>query len=102
MNLPPEGFRHERDSLDAMARFQGYIEREQAAVRKAAREERRVIPAAFSYQIVPGLSREMVDRLTEVRPETLGRASRVARRHACGRCRDCGLARQAFVVDPAR
>jgi tRNA uridine 5-carboxymethylaminomethyl modification enzyme len=37
----------------------------------------RRIPADFRFLGVPGLSREMVDRLTQVRPETLGQASRV-------------------------
>jgi tRNA uridine 5-carboxymethylaminomethyl modification enzyme len=37
-----------------------------------------VIPAAFQYRGIPGLSREAVERLTAVRPVTLGQASRVS------------------------
>ena len=39
--------------------------------------ESRHIPAWFEYQGVPGLSREMVEKLTRVRPRTLGQASRI-------------------------
>ena len=35
------------------------------------------IPAAFDYAGIPGLSREVVERLTAVRPATIGQASRV-------------------------
>ena len=77
LDLPASGFRHELDSLDAAARFEGYIERALADIRKAARAERRPIPADFVYAGLPGLSREMIERLTSVRPETLGQAGRI-------------------------
>ena len=41
------------------------------------RQESRRIPAEFPFQLIPGLSREMVQRLSEVRPETLGQAGRI-------------------------
>lgn len=77
LDLPASGFAHEADSLEAEARFQGYVDREHAEVRKAARAESRFIPRWFAYAGVPGLSREIVERLTEVRPETLGQAGRI-------------------------
>jgi tRNA uridine 5-carboxymethylaminomethyl modification enzyme len=40
-------------------------------------DEARRIPVAFSYAAIPGLSREIVERLTHVRPETIGQAARV-------------------------
>src|ERR1044072_7912417 len=43
----------------------------------ARREERRRIPDDFPFARVPGLSREVVHRLSQVRPETLGQASRI-------------------------
>ena len=39
--------------------------------------ESRLIPSWFEYQGVPGLSREMVEKLSRVRPRTLGQASRI-------------------------
>jgi len=39
--------------------------------------ERRPIPAEFVYQEIPGLSREVRDKLDKVRPGTLGQAARI-------------------------
>ena len=36
------------------------------------------IPDAFDYEAIPGLSREVRERLTLVRPHSLGQASRIA------------------------
>jgi tRNA uridine 5-carboxymethylaminomethyl modification enzyme len=41
------------------------------------RQESREIPREFRYDGIPGLSREMVERLTAVRPDTLAHAQRV-------------------------
>lgn len=64
-------------SLEAEARYDGYLQRQAAELARAQREENRRIPADFAFDRVPGLSREVVQRLTDVRPETLGQASRV-------------------------
>jgi tRNA uridine 5-carboxymethylaminomethyl modification enzyme len=64
-------------SLRTTLRFEGYLRRQERAVeRRLALEELR-IPPAFSYDGVPGLSREVRQRLGEVRPETVGQAERV-------------------------
>jgi tRNA uridine 5-carboxymethylaminomethyl modification enzyme len=39
--------------------------------------ERRTIPAGFGFQGIPGLSREVQDKLERVRPATLGQAGRI-------------------------
>ena len=39
--------------------------------------ERRLIPEAFEFAGIPGLSREVRDKLERVRPETLGQAARI-------------------------
>ncbi|HZD47961.1 MAG TPA: hypothetical protein VE178_04380, partial [Silvibacterium sp.] len=41
------------------------------------RAEERIIPASFDYTTVSGLSREMHEKLTRVRPSTIGQASRI-------------------------
>ena len=61
----------------AELKYQGYLKRDAAQWRRTLQQERRSIPTAFSYAEVPGLSREVVERLTSIRPETLGQASRV-------------------------
>ncbi len=67
----------DRAAIEADVKYAGYIERERAAVARTKREEHRVIPDGFDYSGLPGLTREAVERLSLVRPETLGQASRI-------------------------
>jgi tRNA uridine 5-carboxymethylaminomethyl modification enzyme len=64
-------------SLETEVKYEGYLKRQRLVVERAQREERHAIPAAFKFEGVPGLSREVVQRLSEVRPGTLGQASRI-------------------------
>ena len=67
----------ELSSVETVVKYEGYLRRQEASVARRARDERRRIPAGFSYEAVPGLSREVVSRLSAVGPETLGQAGRV-------------------------
>jgi tRNA uridine 5-carboxymethylaminomethyl modification enzyme len=64
-------------SVETEFKYEGYIRRQLAQVDRQRRQEDRRIPDTFSFHGVPGLSREMVDRLSDIRPGTLGQASRV-------------------------
>lgn len=64
-------------SLETEFKYEGYLRRQRTTVERQRRQEGRVIPHALVYHGIPGLSREMVERLTAVRPETLGSASRI-------------------------
>jgi tRNA uridine 5-carboxymethylaminomethyl modification enzyme len=64
-------------SVETTVKYDGYLKQEQARAERARREERRRIPCDFPFGRVPGLSREVVERLSQVRPETLGQASRI-------------------------
>jgi len=64
-------------SVETAVKYEGYLVRQEQAVARAQRAERRRIPDAFPFDRVPGLSREMVQRFTETRPETLGQAQRI-------------------------
>jgi tRNA uridine 5-carboxymethylaminomethyl modification enzyme len=64
-------------SLETDFKYEGYLRREQASVDRQRRQEGRPIPAHFEFAGIPGLSREMIQRLTEARPVTLGQASRL-------------------------
>jgi tRNA uridine 5-carboxymethylaminomethyl modification enzyme len=64
-------------SVETEFKYEGYIRRELVAVERQRRQENRGIPAQFAFAGVPGLSREVVDRLSQVRPSTLGQAGRV-------------------------
>ena len=64
-------------SVETAVKYDGYLKQEAARAERTRREERRRIPEGFPFSRVPGLSREVVHRLSQVRPETLGQASRV-------------------------
>lgn len=64
-------------SAEVTVKYEGYLKRQEREIQLAKRGERRRIPADFRYSSVPGLSREVVERLEQVRPDTLGQASRI-------------------------
>jgi tRNA uridine 5-carboxymethylaminomethyl modification enzyme len=64
-------------SVETTVKYAGYLKQESARAERTRREERRRIPPEFPYARVPGLSREVVQRLSQVRPENLGQASRI-------------------------
>lgn len=63
--------------VEVRAKYEGYIRRELELLEKMQKNEGKVISAQFSFEEVPGLSREVVERLQKVRPVTLGQALRV-------------------------
>jgi tRNA uridine 5-carboxymethylaminomethyl modification enzyme len=71
----PEWGDTEEGRADAL--YRPYVERQQREWEVVQRDSRLWIPAELDYQVVPGLSNEMVERLTAARPETLDQASRV-------------------------
>ena len=64
-------------SVETEFKYEGYLKRQIASVERQRRQESRGIPPEFSFAGIPGLSREMVERLSAVRPATLGQASRI-------------------------
>ncbi len=66
----------ERDGVVNELRYAGYIERQQREAERARNDEELQIPAAMSYTL-PGLSREMTEKLSFVRPVSIGQASRI-------------------------
>jgi tRNA uridine 5-carboxymethylaminomethyl modification enzyme len=64
-------------SVETAVKYEGYLVRQEQAVNRARHAERRRIPDRFPFDRVPGLSREMIQRFSEARPETLGQAQRI-------------------------
>jgi tRNA uridine 5-carboxymethylaminomethyl modification enzyme len=64
-------------SVEVSVKYAGYLRRQEREVETAHRHERRRIPSDFPFDRVPGLSREVVQRLTQIRPDTLGQALRI-------------------------
>jgi len=59
-------------------RYEGYIERQEKDLERLRREEDRRIPRDFEFERMPGLSREVVEKLRRARPETLAQAARIS------------------------
>jgi tRNA uridine 5-carboxymethylaminomethyl modification enzyme len=81
MTLPgtPEPIAHAAaiEQLDILAKYQGYIDRQQDEVERHRATEDTRLPEDIDYAAVGGLSREAQQKLTQHRPETLGQASRI-------------------------
>ncbi|MGB8886601.1 MAG: tRNA uridine-5-carboxymethylaminomethyl(34) synthesis enzyme MnmG [Candidatus Korobacteraceae bacterium] len=74
--LPTE-IRNELKSVETEIKYSGYLDQQTKAIERLKRSEQRMIPDWFDYAKVSGLSREMNEKLTRVRPRTLGQASRI-------------------------
>jgi tRNA uridine 5-carboxymethylaminomethyl modification enzyme len=64
-------------SAETAVKYAGYLRRQASEIERARKDERRRIPGDFHFERVPGLSREVVQRLNQIRPDTLGHALRI-------------------------
>ncbi len=64
-------------SVETTVKYAGYLRRQESEILRASKDERRRIPPEFPFGRVPGLSREVVERLGQIQPDTLGHALRV-------------------------
>jgi tRNA uridine 5-carboxymethylaminomethyl modification enzyme len=64
-------------SAETTVKYAGYLRRQEAEIERSRKDERRRIPPGFPFENVPGLSAEVVQRLAQVRPDTLGHALRI-------------------------
>lgn len=64
-------------TIETELKYAGYLQQQERLVERLKGAEARVIPPEFSFLRIPGLSREIGDRLERVRPTTLGQASRI-------------------------
>jgi tRNA uridine 5-carboxymethylaminomethyl modification enzyme len=65
------------EQLDIRARYEGYIRRQTAEINRHRATETMEIPGDFDYWAPGGLTYEAKDKLTRIRPATLGQASRI-------------------------
>jgi tRNA uridine 5-carboxymethylaminomethyl modification enzyme len=65
------------EQLEIQAKYQGYIERQQDEVEKSLAHETLLLPGDIDYADVHGLSFEVRQKLAQMRPQTLGQASRL-------------------------
>ncbi len=64
-------------TVETEIKYAGYMAQQERQIRQLESAESRVIPDAFIYEGIPGLSNEVRQKLTRVRPTTLGQARRI-------------------------
>jgi tRNA uridine 5-carboxymethylaminomethyl modification enzyme len=64
-------------TIETEIKYAGYINQQERQISRLKDSERRRIPSGFAYATVPGLSREIREKLARVNPETLGQAARI-------------------------
>ena len=64
-------------TVETEIKYAGYIQQQERQVKHLVDAERRPIPFEFSYTDLPGLSREVQEKLQRVRPQTLGQAGKI-------------------------
>ncbi|HWW22564.1 MAG TPA: tRNA uridine-5-carboxymethylaminomethyl(34) synthesis enzyme MnmG [Edaphobacter sp.] len=74
----PNWVRNEMKTVETEIKYSGYLDQQKRSMEKMKKAERRAIPEWFDYSSVSGLSTEMKQVLSRVRPQTLGQASRIA------------------------
>ena len=64
-------------TVETEIKYSGYIAQQERQVVRLKNAERRAIPGDFQFAAIPGLSKEIQDKLARVRPGTLGQAARI-------------------------
>jgi tRNA uridine 5-carboxymethylaminomethyl modification enzyme len=66
------------EQVEIQIKYAGYISRQLEEIAKSQRHENSLLPPEFDYSKISGLSNEVVAKLTDARPETIGKASRIS------------------------
>lgn len=73
-DLPKEVF----EQVEIMVKYEGYIARQEQQIKEMRRIECKIIPDDIDYKSLKGLRLEAVEKLSKIRPENLGQASRIS------------------------
>lgn len=65
------------EEMEITVKYEGYIARQEAAVRKAARMENEKLPPDMDYLSLDGISTEARQKMDKIRPLSLGQAARI-------------------------
>ena len=74
----PELSARERDKVNTLIKYEGYIKRQERQVEQFKKLEDRQIPKDFSYEGLQGLRKEAIEKLDKIRPSSVGQASRIS------------------------
>jgi tRNA uridine 5-carboxymethylaminomethyl modification enzyme len=78
LSPPPSSLSEKvKEQVEISCKYEGYIRRQEAEVKRFKNLESIRIPDDFSYRHIPGLSNELIEKLSSIRPRSLGQASRI-------------------------
>ncbi|HAS21888.1 MAG TPA: tRNA uridine-5-carboxymethylaminomethyl(34) synthesis enzyme MnmG, partial [Idiomarina loihiensis] len=66
------------EQVEIQIKYAGYITRQQEEIAKQQRHENTLLPSPFDYAKIKGLSNEVVAKLNDHQPETVGKAARIS------------------------
>ena len=64
-------------SLETSIKYEGYLKQQEREVEKLRKAESKRLPPEMNYKEMPGLSREIVEKLTRIQPQSIAQASRI-------------------------
>ncbi len=73
-NIPPSV----QEQVEIEAKYKGYISRQNQQIEKFKKMENFTLPSQFHYETIPGLRKEAQQKLEQLRPVSLGQASRIS------------------------
>jgi tRNA uridine 5-carboxymethylaminomethyl modification enzyme len=76
--VPVPGMEPTEELAEVALKYEGYLEREHELVEKMQRLERYRVPPGFDYHAVRAITMEAREKLSKIRPDTLGQASRIS------------------------
>lgn len=76
--LDPRLKKEIKEEVEIQIKYDGYIKRQTDGVERFKKLEDKKIPADFDFRNVKGLSREVIEKLEEVRPISIGQAGRIS------------------------
>src|SRR5947209_17383732 len=64
-------------TVETESKYKGYIAQQERQIDRLKNSDRRQIPLDFAFRTIPGISREVGEKLDRVRPVTFGQAARI-------------------------
>lgn len=66
------------ERVEIEVKYEGYLKRQESDAARMSRSDAMLVPDDLDYAVIPGLSREVVEKLSAIRPRSVGQASRIS------------------------
>ena len=67
-----------KEQVEIQVKYEGYIRRQEEQIKQFRKMERMIIPPEFDYSKVKGISNEAREKLSRIKPRSIGQASRIS------------------------